>query len=423
MIVAATTPEGAEAVLSNNSLIDKAAQYNFLHSWLGTGLLTSTGEKWKSRRNMLTPSFHLSILEDFLPIMTRNASILTAKFAESSSTDPNHVISDICEPLLLCALDIICETAMGVSVYAQCEPDNEYVRNVHVAGQAFMARFTNPLLGLDAIFNCTPIGREYAKCMESMHRFTDNAIKKRKEQLEFEIKAKIIRERKCMTFMDTLICHHLKHGDSFTIEDVREEVDTFMFGGHDTTAWAITWCTYLIGLDDKIQEQLHRELDSVFTGNQGGEFNSEKLKRLNYTECCIKEALRLFPSVPILGRQTMVNTPLCGHLVPAGTQLGVFPYIIHRNETHWPEPEVFDPDRFSPEASRNRHPFAYVPFSAGQRKCIGSRFAMLEAKVMVASIFRTFKVTSLLPRDKVRISPSIILRSQLSIPVRLERRT
>ncbi|KAI1306071.1 Cytochrome P450 4V2 [Halotydeus destructor] len=412
--VAVTTPEGAEAVLTNNTLIDKAMQYNFLHSWLGTELLTSTGDKWRTRRKMLTPSFHFRILDDFLPIMSRNMTILTGLLLDKSLTNGDNLIADISEPILLCALDSICETAMGVSIHAQSEPD--------VAGQAFVARFTNPFLNFDAIFNLTSIGRKYHKSMKTMHDFTNQTIKKRKEQLQYQIKANIFKEEKCMTFMDTLICHHLKDGDSLTIENIREEVDTFMFEGHDTTAWAVTWCTYLIGLDNNVQEKLHQEMDSVFGDNEDGNFTMKELRALSYTECCVKEALRLFPSVPMIGRQTLVDTPLCGHVVPAGTQVGVFPYIIHRNETHRSEPEVFDPKRFSPEASRHRHPFSYVPFSAGPRNCIGMKFALLEAKAMVASIFRTFKVTSLQPRNGIRISPSMILRSQLPIPVKLERR-
>ncbi|KAI1305950.1 Cytochrome P450 4c3 [Halotydeus destructor] len=230
------------------------------------------------------------------------------------------------------------------------------------------------------------------------------------------------KKKKCMTFMDTLIREHLKDDGNMTMENIQEEVDTFMFECHDTTAWTVTWCTYLIGLDEAIQEKLHRELDLVFDGNKDGRFTMEDLLRLNYTERCVSEALRLFSAVPQIGRQTVVDTEVCGYTVPAGTQILIFPFIIHRNERHWPEPEVFDPDRFLPEASRTRHPFAHVPFSAGPRNSIGRKFALLEAKAMVASIFRTFKVTSLFPRDKVRISPALILRSQLPIPVMLERR-
>ncbi|KAI1305949.1 Cytochrome P450 4V2 [Halotydeus destructor] len=419
--VVATTPEGAEAILTSTTLIDKAMQYNFLHSWLGTGLLTSAGDKWRSRRKMLTPSFHFRILEDFLPTMTRNISILTTLLHEKSLTNPDHVIADISEQILLCALDSICETAMGVSVKAQSKPDNEYVQSIHVAGQAFMTRYINPFLVMDAIFNLTAMGRKYKKSLKVMHDFTKATIRMRKERIECEIKANIFKEEKCMTFLDTLICEHLKNGGSLTTENIQEEVDTFMFEGHDTTAWAVTWCTYLIGLDKIVQEKLHEELDLVFGDERDGHFTMEDLRRLNYTDRCLNEALRLFPSVPLFGRKTLVDTELCGYTIPAGIQIGVVPYIIHRNERHWPEPEVFDPDRFLPEASRSRHPFAYIPFSAGPRNCVGRKFALLEAKSMIANIFRTFKVTSLLPRDKVRISPSLILRSHLPIPVKLEK--
>jgi len=255
-----------------------------------------------------------------------------------------------------------------------------------------------------------------------------------------------------MTFMDTLIYQHLKDPNSLSEQDIREEVDTFMFEGelvlrdnvlemnflhvytqgHDTTGWGISWATYLIGCNPDVQEKIHQELDSVFgppTPNavddfiKNANYSKDDLRQLKYLECAIKEAQRLCPSVPLFGRVVdQDNTVISGYQVPKGTTLAVVPLVTHKDPRYWPEPNKFEPDRFLPENSIDRHPFAYVPFSAGPRNCIGQKFALLEEKAVLASLFRHFKVTSMVPFEKIRMLPAMILKSQQPLKVKLELR-
>lgn len=231
-------------------------------------------------------------------------------------------------------------------------------------------------------------------------------------------------EKKRMPFMDTLIHQHLKDPTSLSEHDIREEVDTFMFEGHDTTGWAITWTTYLLGLHPDIQDKVQEELDTVFGTDPDVEkpFSMDSLRELKYLECVIKETLRLFPSVPFYGRMTSEPLMIQGVKIPAGTAIGAVAYVVHRDPKHWLEPEKFIPERFLPENCNKMHPFAYIPFSAGPRNCIGQKFAVQEEKAILASLFRRYKVISLLPRDKLRITAALILKSQDPIPVKLERR-
>lgn len=217
--------------------------------------------------------------------------------------------------------------------------------------------------------------------------------------------------------MDTLIYQHLKDANGLSEDEIREEVDTFMFEGHDTTGWGVTWATYLLGLHPDVQSKVRDELDSVFGDNDA--FTMEDLRELKYLECVIKEAQRLFPSVPVFSRSATEEVDVCGFRVPEGATLVVAPYFVHRDPNHWPDPELFDPDRFAPDNSRGRHPFAFVPFSAGPRNCIGQKFAMLEEKSMLAALFRHFSVESLTSRDELRFTPAMILKSKNPIRVKL----
>lgn len=129
-IVSIFTPEAAEVILSSNEIIRKSDSYNLLHPWLGTGLLTSWGRKWHSNRKLLTPAFHFTILESFVPVMARNAKILVDNLEKMAKENKDGVVDDLSRPILLCALDVICETAMGRRIYAQQDPEAKYVSSI-----------------------------------------------------------------------------------------------------------------------------------------------------------------------------------------------------------------------------------------------------------------------------------------------------
>ncbi|EEC17407.1 cytochrome P450, putative, partial [Ixodes scapularis] len=149
------------------------------------------------------------------------------------------------------------------------------------------------------------------------------------------------------------------------------EVDTFMFAGHDTTAMAIAWNCYLIALHPEVQKKVQEELDMVLGEHKTEDISTENLKDLKYLECVVKESQRLCPSVPVIGRTVTKPFTLGNYVLPEGTSVEIFIYGLHRDPEVFPDPEVFDPDRFLLENCASRHPFAFIPFSAGSRNCIG----------------------------------------------------
>nr|XP_054930711.1 cytochrome P450 4c3-like isoform X4 [Dermacentor andersoni] len=218
-------------------------------------------------------------------------------------------------------------------------------------------------------------------------------------------------------FLDILLREHIKDPKNFTEEDVREEVDTFMFEGHDTTAMGMSWALYLIGLYSEHQELMHQELDSIFGDDQSRPITSEDLKQMKYMECCLKESQRLYPSVPFITRTCEQDVMIAGRKLPKGADIQVGIYSLHRDPEVFPKPEEFIPDRFLPENVKGRHPFAFVPFSAGPRNCIGQRFAMMEEKVVIANILRNYKLVSLHHRDKIRVMAELVLRPKSGLHV------
>ncbi|KAF1514401.1 Cytochrome P450 4V2, partial [Eudyptula albosignata] len=418
-------PDSVEVILSSSKHIEKSYLYKFLQPWLGTGLLTSTGDKWRSRRKMITPTFHFAILTDFLEVMNEQGGILLEKLEKHVDKEPFDVFLDI----TLCALDIICETAMGKNVGAQKNKDSEYVRAIYRMSDLIQQRQKSPWLWPDLVYMLFKEGREHERNLKILHNFTDTVIAEKAAELENAKQTKHDTDGNCeesgpkkrKAFLDMLLSATDDEGNKLSYRDIREEVDTFMFEGHDTTAAAMNWALYLLGHNPEAQKKVHRELDQVF-GNTERPVTMDDLKKLRYLECVVKEALRLFPSVPLFARALREDCCIRGYQVPKGTNVLVITYALHRDPEMFPDPEEFRPERFLPENCKGRHPYAYVPFSAGPRNCIGQRFAQMEEKALLALILRHFWVDSCQKPEDLGITGELILRPNNGIWIKLKRR-
>lgn len=443
--------DAVETVLASNVLTDKSVEYSWLKPWLGEGLVTSNKSKWKIRRKILTPAFHFRILQDFLPIMNEQSCTLINKIKKICSQGGADPYPNLLQLITLCTLDTICETAMGKCVNAQ-EKESPYVKALHQVSQIVVFRLTRPWLWLDPIFYASRHGKRFRDCLKVMHQFTTQVIKDRKEEwiqnnghllgqssssssspVESDFSS-FSRGRQRLAFLDLLLYEHLV-SKTLTLQDVREEVDTFMFAGHDTTAMAISWTIYMLGLHQDVLEKVRSEVDQVFDEEldrcqvaEGKEYQSvavseEMMKKMKYLDCVLKEVQRVYPTAPFIGRELTEETEIAGYKVPKGTTAGILTFLLHRDPSVFPNPEKFDPSRFEPQNSIGRHPFAYIPFSAGPRNCIGQKFAQMEQKVVICNFVRNFDFYSPDPRDKQVVVGEMVLRPVNNLRVVIKPRT
>lgn len=242
-------------------------------------------------------------------------------------------------------------------------------------------------------------------------------IKLRKDQLQNAGELEKVKKKRRLDFLDILLLARMENGDSLSDKDLRAEVDTFMFEGHDTTASGVSWIFYALATHPKHQQRCREEVQSVL--GDGSSITWDHLDQIPYTTMCIKEALRLYPPVPGIVRElsTSVTFP-DGRSLPKGIQVTLSIYGLHHNPKVWPNPEVFDPSRFAPDSPRHSHSF--LPFSGGARNCIGKQFAMSEMKVIVALTLLRFE---LLPDPtKVPIPlPRLVLKSKNGIYLYLKK--
>ncbi|KAK9505902.1 hypothetical protein O3M35_009870 [Rhynocoris fuscipes] len=420
--------EDIEALLGSVHHITKGIEYVTLQPWLNDGLLLSTGDKWHQRRKLLTPAFHFKILENNVQSLNKNARYLLRNMLKKGG---EPFIAE--EMVTLCTLDVICETAMGVPLNSQDNKALEYVRAIRKVSAASVLRMIKFWLKKEFVFRLTKYGKDFYNGLSLMHSFTEKIIKERKEEFQSENLKSTASEnteeqesflpKQRKAFLDSLIDLDRKYPNSLTELDIREEVDTFMFEGHDTTSAAIVFTLFLLGSHPDIQEKVYQELYGIF-GESHRAATSKDLHEMNYLEKVIKETLRLYPSVPYISRKLTKDLELSGDLmVPEGVNVAIVPYLIHRDERYYPDPEVFDPERFSLENCKTRHPFTYLPFSAGPRNCIGQKFAMMELKVIISTLIRFAKVESVTKKEDLAIVPFLIIRSTKPIMIKVTPRT
>ncbi|KAM7433684.1 Cytochrome P450 4V2 [Porites harrisoni] len=415
-------PELAEIILSSSKHMTKSPDYEMLHPWLGTGLLTSDGNKWKKRRKLITPTFHFRILNDFIQVCEEQTAILISRLKEKV----NKGVFDIMPYITLLTLDIICVTSMGPSPKAQEKSSSPYVRAVVRVSELLEHRGRSPWLWPDIIYNLSPSGREFNKCLDILHGFTDKVIdeqiagraatKRSVGEQGQQNNSECQTKRKRLAFLDTLL--EAYEDGEISREGVREEVDTFMFEGHDTTAAGITWALYLLGRHPDIQQRVYEEVDRFFA-RLPDVLTVEDLKEFRYMEYVLKESQRLLPSVPFYSRTTTEDCYLGDFFLPKGSAVTISTLALHKNPEVWPAPLDFDPDRFLPENIKGRHPFAFLPFSAGPRNCIGQRLALLEEKLVLAHVLRHFKIQSTQSYDELQLCSELILRPKEGVFVTL----
>lgn len=417
-----------EFFLSSNSILKKAHIYDFLNGWLGTGLITADGgPKWHAHRKMLTPAFHFKVLEEFISVFNKNTNILVKKLkieVGKPGFDVEPYISDY-------ALDVICESAMGTPVNAQLDSQSEFAQAIKVVTTAVMNRSFKPWLFPKLLFDLSSAGRLHNHSLTYILSFVDKVIiKKKKTHEERKMRGDSNEKhnneygmRKRYAFLDLMLQYRDAGSGILSDMDIREEVNTFMFAGHDTTTSAISFALYALANHSEIQEEAVKELEEIF-GDSDREETYQDLQNMKYLERVIKESMRLYATVPFIGRCLVEDVTLpSGYTLPKGASVTLFLYKMLHNPKYFPNPEEFNPDNFLPEITYNRPPFAYCPFSAGPRNCIGQKFAMLEMKSTLSSVLRKYRLLKSESEPEVKISSELVLRSTTGMHIRIEKRT
>ncbi|XP_078605341.1 cytochrome P450 4F4-like isoform X3 [Branchiostoma floridae x Branchiostoma japonicum] len=364
----------------------KSMDYDQLRPWLGNGLIMSTGDVWKVHRRLLTPAFHFDILKQYVSVYNRAAEHMMEKLSTFTGREDSF---EMFHQASLCTMEVILQCAFSGGEMSE-QTKNEYVEAVKRIGILQVERNFNPLyMVFDTIFYLSPGGREFLRLCDFVHDTGGSIIKRRRQELEHN--SEILAEKKRLDFIDILLMARDEDGRGLTDLEIREEVDTFLFAGHDTTASTLSWALYSLAQHPHHQDKVREEVDQLLAGREEDTIQWEDLHKLPYLTMCLKEAMRLHSPVPFISRTVTEDTVIDGVHIPEGSYIGIHLFALHHNPDIWGDQHMdFDPSRFHPDRMKDMDSHAFMPFSAGQRNCIGQNFALNEEKVILARLLHKF---------------------------------
>lgn len=396
-------PAGVKRVL-----LDKVANYpkadmerEILSAAFGEGLLSSDGEKWRSHRRIMAPSFDIRSLVSYVPAMAALAEARANAWRASGFAEIN-----IADEMTGLTLGVISRTMLFADA-------NDLIAIVGDALKDGQDQFDFSILDMMPVIGRWHIER-MIKRVHKTFSILDDAM------------YPLITARTKMAgdaprgLLDRLIAaRDSETGIGMTNREVRDEVVIIFLAGHETTAVAMTFVWYLLSQHPDVEAKLHAELESVLGGRAPAHAD---LAKLPYTRMVIEESMRLYPPAPGLSaRQAAADDEICGRKVKKGQMVLIFPWVLHRHEALWDDPLRFDPERFAPERSAGRPRFAYLSFGGELRICIGAQLAMMEATIILATLAQKFHLR-LAPAQDIELQARITLRPRDGIRMRLEPR-
>ena len=329
-------PDDVKRVLvSNHKNYTKGVGLDRVKILLGNGIMTSEGDFWKRQRYMMQPMFHRRVVTGFARIIDQANERFIAKWeAQAARGEPVNVTDDMSE----LTLDIVLRSILG--------PDLDRLSQ-QPGGNPFEVVNKDPARNLQFAYKFRSLGKVIAEL-----------VKRRREAGEDH-----------PDFLGMLMTARDKEsGAPMSDRELIDEVMTLVVAGHETTASALNWTWYLLSQHPEVEAKLHAELDATPAEAAPG---LAQMEALAYTHNVIDEALRLYPPGWILSRRTIGPDTLAGYEIPAGTDVLLSPYLLHRHPRYWTEPNAFRPERFDAAHEAERPRFAYMPFAAGPRHCIG----------------------------------------------------
>jgi cytochrome P450 len=367
---------------------------------LGEGLLTSEGDVWKQQRRMMQPMFSQQQFERY----GQNVTDLTlARLETWRANAQSGQPLDVHQEMTGLTMAIVAKTLLGLDFTHQTRELTDAITTAidHVNDM------TQTILPLPSWLP-TPGNLRFQQAMQVLRQLVGGLIRER---------------RQAGTASNDLLTLLVRatdeeSGQGMSDEVLQDQVMTMFLAGHETTAQSLSWIFYLLSKHPDVQRRVCAESAEVVAGRTP---TVKDLGRLEYGKMVVQESMRLYPPVWAMTRQTVADDEVGGYHIPAGADVVLSQWVMHRHPAYWDNPEGFDPERFSAERSAGRSHGVYFPFGGGPRVCIGSTFAMMEIQLIVPAVLQAYRL-DLVPGQPVVPKPSITLRPQHGVQMRVHPR-
>jgi cytochrome P450 len=388
-------PDHAKHVLSDNSAnYHKGIGYIEARRALGDGLLTSEGELWRKQRRTIQPVFQHKRIATQADAIVEEGAKLVARLRATEGGNPVDVLAEMTG----LTLGVLGRTLLDADLGAFDSAGNSFEA---VQDQAM---FEMETMGLVPTWVPLPKQRRFRRARADLTRIVAALVEQRLANPQDNGDDVLTR-----LIVSTREEPDVRVGK----QRMRDELITLLLAGHETTASTLGWTLYLVDRHPEVQARLHDEAVTVL-GDRLPSYPD--LNRLRYTGMVLQEAMRLYPPVWILTRKAVRDDEVGGYYVPAGSDVLICPYTMHRHPDFWPEPERFDPDRFDPDRTVSRPRYAHIPFGAGPRFCVGNHLGLMEATLVTAMIARELRLTTV-PGYRAIPEPMLSLRVRGGLPM------
>ncbi|MFQ3648273.1 MAG: cytochrome P450 [Anaerolineae bacterium] len=377
--------------LAHEVLVEKAASFykttllkTVLEPVVGAGLFTNDGDSWRQQRRLAQPAFHSKRIAAYADVMVQFAHELAERWHDQQTLDVEHEMAGV-------TMQIVSKTLFDAHVTQEDTTGQAVATVLRLADQRFNRIVQVP------DWLPTPENRRMKAAIQHLDALIQGFINERRAT----------GEDKGDLLSMMIAATDDENGARMSDKQLRDEVMTVFGAGHETTAVTLTWAFYVLSQHPEVEAKLHAELDTVLGGRLP---TFEDLPKLTYTEKVIKETMRLYPPAWSVTREPIVPVRLADKYdLKKGETLMVNIYGIHRDERYFPDPLRFDPERWTPENEKKMHRYQYFPFGAGPRVCIGNSFAMMEARLVLATLAQRFRLT-LAPEQIVKPQRVFTLR-------------
>ncbi|KAJ8715556.1 hypothetical protein PYW07_010038 [Mythimna separata] len=382
-----TDPE--DSVTLANTCYNKPYIYDFSKDYLKNGLVTAEATVWKHHRKLLNPAFNQQVLNTYVTQINAQAQYLASQLA----SEVGKGSFDARKYLVNFALSTVARTSLGLDPQDETWLSAGYTETIEDLLGSYTERLRKVWLHLSFIFNWSALKRKQDQFTNKLKKITNQIINKRKSELK--AKKNIISDDssdKFKSVLDQLMVLAEEHGD-FTHEIIREHLDTFTATAYDTTALAITITLIVLGSNQEIQDRVFKELQEVFE-DENPDITKEDLPNLVYMEAVLREAMRLYPSSPLIARKVDRDVPLKNYTLKAGSTCVLGIYGLLRHPVWGANVDQFRPERWLDDAESTNHLSRNASFGIGKRNCIGKAFGLMVMKIALAQILRRYRVTS-----------------------------
>ncbi|MFF2542591.1 cytochrome P450 [Kitasatospora sp. NPDC058063] len=390
-------PDHAKHVLADNAAnYHKGIGLAQARRALGNGLLTSEGELWRKQRRQIQPAFQHKRIVQQAGAVAEEAAKLVGRLRAHEGGAP----VDVTKEVTALTLGVLGRTLLDVdlSAFEAVGHDFEAVQD--------QAMFDMVTMGM--VPGWVPLSKQlrFRQARQDLQGVVDRLVAERVSRDAGEIVGEDALSR-------LIVATRQEPDHKVARQRMRDELVTLLLAGHETTASTLGWTFYLADRHPEVMDRLHAEAVEVL-GDRLPEF--EDLHRLRYTSMVVEEVMRLYPPVWILPRQAQADDEVGGYHVPAGSDVLICPYTLHRHSRFWDDPEQFDPERFDRDRATDRPRYAYIPFGAGPRFCIGNHLGLLEATFTIAMVARDLRLRKV-PGYRVVAEPMLSLRVRGGLPM------